>query len=190
MWHLKLQGPVTHHLQSRRGRSTSSIVILLCLVLFISVLASCGSTTAGQTTSKTQTTPLVSSTTAPPTSTQISTPSPTPTVASQATPTSPPPPAVLDLQPASMSFLGHRDCPANGTFVCYARVVSGSANQSELNWSAYTNVPGKIVFSPSSGALAPGQSVVVTITIPSDACKAGLFFFQGPVNTHTITWAC
>ena len=108
----------------------------------------------------------------------------------RATPTSPPPPAVLDLQPASMSFLGHRDCPANGTFVCYARVVSGSANQSELNWSAYTNVPGKIVFSPSSGALAPGQSVVVTITIPSDACKAGIFFLQGPVNTHSITWAC
>jgi hypothetical protein len=30
----------------------------------------------------------------------------------------------------------------------------------------------------------------VTITVPFNACTPGLFFFQGPVNTHTITWAC
>jgi len=89
-----------------------------------------------------------------------------------------------------MSIVGHLDCNKNGAFVCFARVISGSNNQSNLNWFAFTNVPGQIVFSPSAGVLAPGQSVLVTITVPFNACTPGLFFFRGPVNTHTITWAC
>jgi hypothetical protein len=31
---------------------------------------------------------------------------------------------------------------------------------------------------------------LVTITVPFTACTQGLFFFRGPINTHTITWAC
>ena len=89
-----------------------------------------------------------------------------------------------------MSFVGHLDCNHNGAFVCLARVISEPNAQSNLHWFAFTNVPGHIVFSPSGGVLAPGQSVLVTITIPLNACTPGLFFFRGPINTHTITWAC
>ncbi|MFL5666438.1 MAG: hypothetical protein ACJ8BW_34585 [Ktedonobacteraceae bacterium] len=99
-------------------------------------------------------------------------------------------PAILDLQPLSMSIVGHLDCQKNGVFVCFARVLSRSSNQSNLHWFAFTNVPGSIAFHPSSGVLAPGQSVLVTITVPFTACTHGLFFFRGPINTHTITWAC
>jgi hypothetical protein len=69
-------------------------------------------------------------------------------------------------------------------------VLSSSSNQSNLHWIAFTNVPGGVTFNPASGVLAPGQSVLVTITVPFNACTPGLFFFQGPINTHTITWAC
>jgi hypothetical protein len=126
---------------------------------------------------------------ATPTPTPTATPSPTPTATPQ--PTSPPAaPAILDVRPSSMSFVGHLDCQHSGHYVCVAEVLSSSNNQSNLPWKAYTNVPGQIVFSPASGNLAPGQHVFVTITIPFTACTHGLFFFKGPVNTHTITWAC
>ena len=134
-----------------------------------------------------------------PTPTHVIVPTPKPSLtqapAPKPTPTPTPipvqgAPAILDLRPSSMSIVGHLDCQKNGAFVCFARVLSGSSNQSKLNWSSFTNVPGNIVFSPSSGVLAPGQSVLVTITIPFNACTPGLFFFRGPVNTHTITWAC
>ncbi len=46
------------------------------------------------------------------------------------------------------------------------------------------------VFSPASGVLAPGQSVLVTIMVPLTACTPGLFFIRGLINTHTIIWAC
>ncbi len=158
-------------------------------------LASCGSAAAGQTTSLTPTsTPALSPTTVPTqalTPTPTLKPTPTLTVAPQPTqPSTTSAPAILDLQPLSMSIVGHLDCQKKATFVCLARVLSRSINQSDLHWSAFTNVPGNIGFSPVSGVLAPGQSVLVTITVPFNACTPGLFFFRGPINTHTITWAC
>lgn len=195
MLQLKWKEKVLHRLLSRRGKSTSNSVLIISLALVVGVLASCGSTTSGQTASKTPTPLAVSSATAPPTPTPTPTSPPTPLPTATPVPTSPAQtpqaaPAILDLQPASMSFLGHRDCPGNGVFVCQARVLSDPANQSELDWTAFTNISNKITFSPQSGALAPGQSVIVNITIPLNVCQSGLFFFQGPVNTHTITWAC
>ena len=89
-----------------------------------------------------------------------------------------------------MSLVGHLDCQQTTVFVCFARVIARASNQVNLPWFAYTNVPGMISFSPVSGTLAPGQSVLVTIRVPFNACAHGLFFFQGPANTHTITWAC
>jgi hypothetical protein len=94
------------------------------------------------------------------------------------------------LRPSSMSIVGHLDCQKNGAFVCFAQVLSRPDAQSNLHWFAFTNVPGGIVFRPSSGVLGAGQSVLVTITVPFTACTQGLFFFRGPINTHTITWAC
>lgn len=171
-------------------------MIVFCLAFLVGVLASCGATATGQTR---QPIPIPTPTLAPsPTVQQTpvvsptprARPTPKPTVVPQ--PTQPPAlqPAVLDLRPLSMSFVGHLDCNHSGAFVCLARVISEPNAQSNLHWSAFTNVPGHIVFSPSSGVLAPGQSILVTITIPSNDCTPGLFFFRGPINTHTITWAC
>jgi hypothetical protein len=89
-----------------------------------------------------------------------------------------------------MSLVGHLDCTKKGAFVCFARVLSSISNHSDLPWLAFTNVPGNIAFSPVSGVLTPGQSTLITITVPLTACTPGLFFFRGPINTHTIAWAC
>ena len=109
--------------------------------------------------------------------------------------TDPQPAPILDLQPVSMSFIGSRDCPEatvkNATvFVCQARVSSQKNAQGNLNWFAYKDFPGNVVFNPPSGSLAPNSSVIIKVEIPLDACTPGLFYFQGLRNTHTITWAC
>ena len=195
MWHLNFRGTIDRPKQFCKGFLNNNSVIMLCLALLIIVLASCGSAAAGQTSIVTPTPTLVPSPTAIPTHVLTPTPTlrPTPTPTEAPQPTQPPStsaPAILDLQPLSMSIVGHLDCQKNGKFICFARVLSRSSNQSNLHWSAFTNVPGNIGFSPVSGVLAAGQSVLVTISVPFNACTAGLFFFRGPVNTHTITWAC
>ncbi|HZS76505.1 MAG TPA: hypothetical protein VFA41_07810 [Ktedonobacteraceae bacterium] len=120
-------------------------------------------------------------------------PRPTPVATQAPQPTSPPVsmPPILDLRPSSMSFVGHLDCTnKNGAYICLARVTDRATATNDLHWTAFTNVPGHIVFSPSGGVLAPGQSVLVSIIVPVNDCTPGLFFFRGQVNTHTITWAC
>jgi len=195
-------------LYSRNGTFMRIIVVVLSTVIVGSFLATCGSTaSAAQSTPTPKQAPTLA-----PTPTPILAPKPKPTppptpapqqapaiVQASAppapVPTSPPPaptgaPAILDLRPLSMSIVGHLDCQKNGAYVCFARVLSRTNAQSNLHWFAFTNVPGHITFSPQSGVLAPGQSVLVTITVPFNACTPGLFFFRGPINTHTITWAC
>jgi hypothetical protein len=182
-----------------------TVVAALCMIIISAFLAACGSpTSTAQSTPSQNPTPTLVPTTAP-TSTPTLAPIPTQTrtPAPQApaiVPTSPPPvptsppltgaPAILDLRPLSMSIVGHLDCQRNDAYICFARVLSRPNAQSNLHWFAFTNVSGNISFSPSSGVLAPGQSVLVTITVPFNACTPGLFFFRGPINTHTITWAC
>ena len=184
------------------------IVLVLCLTCITIVLASCGSTTSVKQAKSVTVIPTLTSTptsvstkqpTAKPrpmpkptiTPEPIVQPTPLPTVASQPTqPPVAPAPAILDVRPSSMSIVGHLDCQKNGAFICFARVLSEAGNQSNLQWIAFTNVPGNIVFSPASGVLASGQSVLITITVPLTACTTGLFFFRGPANTHTISWAC
>ncbi len=187
MSHLKFRGLIALFLRSHKRAHKNNVIVVLCLAIAVVVLASCGSVATGQ---ARQATPKAIPTHAPtPTPTLL--PTPKPTVAPQPTqPPAAPAPAILDLRPLSMSIVGHLDCNKNGAFVCLARVLSRSDAQSDLHWVAFTNVPGHIAFSPSSGVLAPGQSVLVTITVPFTACTPGLFFFQGPINTHTITWAC
>jgi|GEM_PF-764937 len=191
MWHFKFYEHRSNNLWFLRGRRTLTIAIILCIIIAVGMLTACGSASTGQIQHSTKT----------PVPTPVSTPTATPTLVPTPLPTSLPTevpvpaqpssaPAILDLQPASMSILGHRDCQKNTAFVCFARVLSRASNQSNLNWSAYTDVPGNIVFNPSSGSVPPGQSVLVTITVPLNACTPGLFYFRGPINTHTITWAC
>ncbi len=193
MWHLRFRGLVARLSRPHKGTRRNNVIVVFCLAIVVIVLASCGSVTTGQTRPVTPTPTLARSPTAIPTHVPMPTPTHAPKPAVTPQPTQPPPvpaPAILDVRPSSMSLVGHLDCQNNGTFVCLARVLSRSSNQSNLHWVAFTNVPGNIVFSPASGVLAPGQSVLVTITVPLNACTPGLFFFQGPINTHTITWAC
>jgi hypothetical protein len=177
----------------RTEMRTRMIVTVLCIAFVSSMLAACGASATAVKSTPTPTPAHVIVPTPKPGPTQAPTPQPTPTQVPEPTPTPMPvqgAPAILDLRPSSMSIVGHLDCQKNGTFVCFARVLSSSSNQSDLHWTAFTNVPGGVAFSPASGVLAPGQSVLVTITVPLNACTPGLFFFRGPVNTHTITWVC
>jgi hypothetical protein len=185
MRHLRIRGQVAHLLQSHKGIQRNNVLVVLCLAIVLIVLASCGSAPPVQ---ARRVTPSLTPTLVP-----ASTPTPTPQPAVTPQPTPSPPastPPILDVRPSSMSIVGHLDCNKNGAYVCLARVLSRSSNQSNLNWVAFTNVPGQITFNPASGVLAPGQSTLITITVPLNDCTPGLFFFQGPANTHTITWAC
>lgn len=202
MRHLKLHGPFSTVENTKRNR----FVLIFCsMVIAMFALAACGSAAAGQTQhvppkivptfAPTPTTTPVTPTVTPalkPTSTP--TPRPTPVVTQAPQPTTPPPvsmPPILDLRPSSMSFVGHLDCTnRNGTYTCLAQVTDRASATSSLHWIGFTNIPGHIVFSPSGGVLAPGQSVLVSIIVPVNDCTQGLFFFRGQVNTHTITWAC
>ena len=177
----------------RTGMRTRMIVTVLCIAFVSSMLAACGASTQAVKSTPTPIPTHIIVPTPKPNPTQVPTPQPTPTQVLEPTPTPMPvqgAPAILDLRPSSMSIVGHLDCQKNGAFACFARVLSSSSNQSDLHWTAFTNVPGGVVFSPAGGVLAPGQSALVTITVPLNACTPGLFFFRGPVNTHTITWAC
>jgi hypothetical protein len=202
MRHLSFRGPISRLFPSYGRTQRKKFVLVFCgLAIAVIALASCGSAVTGQTIQATPTTvpthtptPTVTPTapTPIPTATFIPTPTPRPTQPPQ--PTTPPPvsmPPILDLRPSSMSFVGHLDCSnKNGVYTCLAKVSDRSTATSNLHWTGFTNVPGHIVFSPAGGVLAPGQSVLVAIMVPVNACAHGLFFFQGQVNTHTITWAC
>ena len=188
MRNLRIRGQVARLLQSHKRIQRNNVLVVLCLTILVIVLASCGSTGSA---APVQTKQVTATPTAVPTLAPTPKPTPQPVVTPQPTP--PPPPAtppILDVRPSSMSIVGHLDCQKNGAYVCFARVLSRSSNQGNLNWVAFTNVPGNIVLSPSSGVLAPGQSTLITITVPLNDCTPGLFFFRGPANTHTITWAC
>jgi hypothetical protein len=194
MLHLNCYRLLAHFSSSDQVTRRNSIVLMPCMVILMIALASCGSAAAGKITAATPvstpaSSPIVISTHVP-TPTFTPKPTPTPTKAPQPTQLPTSASAILDLRPLSMSIVGHLDCQKKGVFVCLARVLSRSNNQSDLHWFAFTNVPGNIGFSPASGVLAPGQSVLVTITVPFNACTPGLFFFRGQVNTHTITWGC
>jgi hypothetical protein len=167
-----------------RQFAARSAILLLGVVLLVSALAACGTTSPVAQTGATPT-----ATTAPPTLTPTQAPTAPPT----ATPKPNPPlstSAILDVRPSSMSLVGHLDCAKGSAYSCAARVLARSSNMGSLRWSTSTTVPGAVTFSPASGVLAPGQSTLITITVPLNDCTRGLFAFHGPANTHTISWAC
>ena len=200
MRHIKLRKPFSTVEKTKRKR----FVFILCsMAIAVFALASCGAAASGQTQQVTPTsvptsaptataTPITPTVTPTPQPTSTPIPSPVVTQAPQPTPTQPVSmPPILDLRPSSMSFVGHLDCTnRNGTYTCLAQVTDRASATSNLHWIGFTNVPGHIVFSPAGGVLAPGQSVLVSISVPVNDCTQGLFFFRGQINTHTITWAC
>jgi hypothetical protein len=184
MWHFTLKKVAPSSLHPRVNLFASLSVTILLGVL----LAACGS-------------PAATAKTPPPVQpTATATPSPTATPIPTAVPTQPPAPtqappsngpAQLDLQPATMSIVGHQDCMDIGhVFNCSARVISRSFNQHPLVWFASDNIANNVTFGPKSGTLSPGTSITVSIFVPDTDCKHGLFTFKGQSNFHTITWAC
>lgn len=192
--------------QRAGGMRARILIALLGVAVFAILLAACGSVAQGQSGKAPIRTPIAlaptptpspaSAPTPPsPASTAVPTAMPQPPARPTARPTATPPPAplappILDVRPSSMSIVGHLDCTKTTVYVCQAAVVSRASNQQALRWSTATSVPGRVGFSPASGVLAPGQSLIITITVPFNDCAPGLFIFHGPANTHTISWAC
>jgi hypothetical protein len=205
MWYSRfaLTGSSTHN----RLKVVNKLIIVFCYSLFACLLVACGSSTTTGTQETSTPTVVSTPTRAPtPTPTPKPTPKPTPTptpipptptqssyVSAQPTaiPTQPPsvPAPILDVAPASMSIVGHLDCSKTAAvFICQSAVISRASNQATLHWVAYANIMG-VSFAPVQGNLAPGTRVILTIRIPVNECS-GTFFFQGPINTHTIVWQC
>ena len=75
----------------------------------------------------------------------------------------------------------------NGTSVCHVTLTEVKSASSSLHWFTRSDFPAK--FSPSSGNLSPGQSVQVKIT--TKFCGGNTnFYFVGPKNVATVTFAC
>ena len=175
MRQLSVGGLVTRRAPACPGPGIMGATLLVCALLIASILAACGAATTGQASH------AVASPTAAPTLTPTVTPQPNPPLSAT---------AILDVRPASMSLVGHLDCTGGTAYTCPAEVLARSSNQGSLRWFASTSVPGLVLFNPSSGVLAPGQQMMVTITVPLGDCTRGLFFFHGPANTHSIGWTC
>ncbi len=198
MWHFPLK-----RARSAPALSCARLFTLFGVMLLISaLLVACGGSTTAQSARPKPTATATATPTPSPTPTIAPTPTPVPTQPPAPTQPPPPPPpgpppvsnsAILDLTPASMSFVGHLDCQNTGAaYVCHARVFSRASNPGSLQWTSFVNFANNVTFSPGSGIVAPGHSVDVFISIPIHDCgvRNALFFFKGPMNTHTITWAC
>lgn len=183
---------------SSSAHARPSMFVFFGVTLLISVLlASCGGPATTQ--KPTQSKPTATVTSSPTRTTSTSTATPTHTAPPTLTPTPTPTPfpplqqgsVILDLKPASTSIVGKTNCiDLGGLFNCHTQIFSKASNPGPLHWTASTDMPGQITFSPSIGTLAPGQSILVTIFVPDTDCTHGQFFFRGQSNMHTITWAC
>jgi hypothetical protein len=205
MCHFYFLTGITHSLSQRYSQSIIRLLVMLSSIPIAFLLIACSGSTGTSNHPALTSTPTM---TAIPTPTHTPTPTPTPKptltpipptpthsaylpVQPTAVPTQPPavPAPILDVAPASMSIVGHLDCSKTTTvYVCQAAVISRVSNQASLHWVASAHVTG-VSFSPTEGNLAPGTRVLLTIRIPIKACSA-TFFFQGPINTHTIIWQC
>ncbi|MFL5667189.1 MAG: BACON domain-containing protein [Ktedonobacteraceae bacterium] len=80
---------------------------------------------------------------------------------------------------------------SNGCLVCTVTLAPSSDSQGILNWQASSRGISGITFSPSHGRLFPGQSVQVTISLPSTDCSDNASItFKGPGNTVGLLWRC
>lgn len=98
----------------------------------------------------------------------------------------PPPQGNISLQNIDAS-----GCPqdSNGSWICKIEVSSPQSNQSNLNWSVSSDIPG-VTYSVSSGSLSPNQSIQTIITIPNNECSSGTFTFTFQGNTIAAPWNC
>jgi plastocyanin len=98
-------------------------------------------------------------------------------------------PPTLTVIPSSFAS-GDANCPANGNgWTCKATLTSSAGATGKLNWSTSSSLAG-VTFTPATGTLAPGKSVVVKIAVPLAACSSGIFTFTGPNNSVQVAWSC
>jgi hypothetical protein len=85
------------------------------------------------------------------------------------------------------------DCTYNNGWSCSDTVSLNSNNPGDptINWSASSSING-VTFSPASGVVAPGQSITVSISVPSMSCPAnGQITFAGQgAGSATVNWKC
>ncbi|HET8853522.1 MAG TPA: hypothetical protein VFN02_13450, partial [Ktedonobacteraceae bacterium] len=111
-------------------------------------------------------------------------------------PTQPPPtqqPPILKVSASNIGSTDAKTCPldsSNNVWTCTLTLTEDPSSQSDLNWSASTDLGG-VTFNPPSGTLSPGKSAQETVTIPGSSCTKATFNFavQGgsPVS---VTWTC
>ena len=123
-------------------------------------------------------------------------PTPTPTQAPTPTPTPDPTPApTLSVSPVSFTLPTTSDpnCSYQApTWNC--NVTLTNTGQSNLKWSASSNLSG-VSFKPSStGTLTAGQKIIVTFSIPGTAIGCMIanpsVTFTGPANDVLVTVTC
>src|SRR5260370_11703974 len=80
------------------------------------------------------------------------------------------------------TFNANGNCSSgNGGWNCTTTVAPESGSQSDLPWSASSDVPGT-TFYPSSGSVPSGQSMAVNIFLPRHGCPNRSFCFKGPTK--------
>lgn len=177
MRHFMLRQRVLSFAHIHAGMSLSFGVVLLIGMLLVSCAGFPGGTTGKQTSSQRGKDGTA----------KVATPRPTPTPF----PTPQHGSIILDLQPASTGIVGKANCiDLTQIFECHVKIVARASNAGPLNWTAFTTIPGSITFTPSSGVLAPGDNILVSIFVPDTICTHGSFSFRGPSNTRTVAWAC
>jgi serine/threonine protein kinase len=98
-----------------------------------------------------------------------------------------PPSNRLSVAPASLNA---SNCTSNGngSYNCSVILSLGSA-ASNQNWYTY-NIGVDASFKPSSGSIAPGQNITITITVFDNCTKLGTFVFVGSKTNVTSAWNC
>jgi serine/threonine protein kinase len=127
-----------------------------------------------------------------PSATSSRTPSPTPSPSPQPSATlSPAPTPIPELTVSPGGFNAQTDCPMRGhLYICTAILALSQNAPGGLMWSASSSGLPQVSFSPSSGALDPGQQQQVMIAVRSDCPATGSLLFSGGGSTVTMTWSC
>ena len=103
------------------------------------------------------------------------------------------PPPKLMVGP--LQFNVNKDCDGSEIqfWKCRATLSSDQNVQSNLDWSVSASSSSQVYVDTTNGTLTPGQSVPVTIFVPSSTCtngSTGSLTFTGPANSANVTWSC
>lgn len=103
---------------------------------------------------------------------------------------------VLFVRPTSLTQTSAQcrfDGPPSNTFHCAVSLGETAKSSGSITWSSSSSLSG-VAFSPASGTLNPGQSLLVKITaIPCAASgTSGSFTFSGQsgVQAVSVSWSC